>query len=108
MAGSIALAAATTAIGSVAGTSKSIADSPIAAAVVIAVATKTNKIQISFEKARPVTGGPSCFIDSQSSNQLLTTRLIPPIPNRIDNRLDRCAANRLLSALGVRIKLDHH
>jgi hypothetical protein len=107
MAGSIALAA-TIAMGSVAGTSKGIADSPITAAVVIDVATKTNRIQISFEKARLVTGGPSCFIDSQSSNQLLTPRLIPPIPNRIDNRLNRCAANRLPSVLGIGIKWDHH
>jgi hypothetical protein len=47
-----ALAAATTAKGSEVDTPKRIADSPIDTAIVMAVATKTNRIQVSFEKAR--------------------------------------------------------
>jgi len=46
------LEAATTAKDSVAGTLKRIADLPMTTAVVMAVATKTIRIQVSFEKAR--------------------------------------------------------
>src|SRR5262245_40219785 len=54
-----ALAAATTAKRSVAGTPERTADSPMTTAVVMAVATNTHRIQVFFEKARRWLGGPS-------------------------------------------------
>jgi hypothetical protein len=39
-----------------------IADSPMTTAIVTAVATKTNRVQVSFEKARRSLGGLSCSV----------------------------------------------
>ena len=39
-----------------------IADSPMTTAVVMAVAIKTNRFQVFFEKARRSLGGPSSFV----------------------------------------------
>jgi hypothetical protein len=73
-----ALAPATTAKRSVAGMPERIADSPMTTAIVTAVATKTNRLQVSFEKARWAIGGLSCsvpFKDEPQWREWLVRRL---------------------------------
>jgi hypothetical protein len=55
--------------GSVAGTPERIADSPMTTAIVMDAATKKNRIQVSFEKARLVIGGPSTSVSFKDEPQ---------------------------------------